>query len=98
MAVAAAFHRVPAAAPQPAAIDLCSCRSRSGPALSLRRQRGALASEKRGTGGGSGKEEGIWAYECCRSLVEHLSLNSGNHCNLMMPNTKRGSWKRSAAV
>lgn len=45
VAVAAAFHRVPAAA------DLCSCRSRFGPALSLRLQGVAFASKKRGTDG-----------------------------------------------
>ncbi|CAN8208747.1 unnamed protein product [Coccothraustes coccothraustes] len=38
-------------------MDLCSCRSRSDPELSLRLQGGAFSSEKRGTGGGRGKED-----------------------------------------
>lgn len=56
-AVAAAFHRVPAAAARPSAMDLCSCRCRSGC------RGGAFASEKRGTGGGRGKED-----MCVRTL------------------------------
>lgn len=33
------------------------------------------AAEKRGAGGGRGKEEGIRVEECWTSLLEHLSLN-----------------------